>query len=173
MTKKSIIKMGIIGGMALSGELNAQMIGPATLNATGGFAVIGSNEYEWSVGEMTLVNTYTGTNLVVTQGVLQPVDGTASIQQQQITKNIVVYPNPASDVLNIQVVGNTGSALLTYSLVDAKGALQKSGSFSTENGKVTQQVDMSGLAPGSYILEFAGNEKGQEHGSVFRVEKMK
>lgn len=172
MKAKNLIKTGMIAGLALFGKLNAQMIGPATLNATGGFAVIGANEYEWSIGEMTLVNTYTGTNLVVTQGVLQPLDGSNSIKEQQTTKNILVYPNPVSDILNVQVTYNS-SGVLSYSLVDMKGAVQRSGSFPVENGKVTQQVDMSDLAPGSYILEFTGNGKGLERGTVYRIEKMK
>ena len=48
--------------------------GPTNTLLASGSAIAGTNEFDWSIGEMTMVSTFETPGLIVTQGVLQPVD---------------------------------------------------------------------------------------------------
>ncbi len=72
---------------------------------------------------------------------------------------VTIYPNPAADIVNI----NLGSSTLTNSearLFDANGRLLKS----IQLKSTTQQIDISNLANGLYILKL-------EDGSLFKIIK--
>lgn len=53
--------------------LRAQSVGTQTLNSTGSTQVVGNLHLEWSVGEMTAVQTLSSPGLLITQGLLQPI----------------------------------------------------------------------------------------------------
>lgn len=66
----------------------AQTVGPTTLNTTGNSHTQGDITYEWSVGEMALVETMITTKLSVTNGLLQP-----NVSAQVATNASLVKPN--------------------------------------------------------------------------------
>ena len=61
--------------------------------------------------------------------------------------DMVLFPNPAGDQLNVELKGNTGSAV-QYQLINALGMILQEGTF--ENG---QAINISALASGHYILK--------------------
>lgn len=134
-------------------NLKAQSVGPTTLNATGGTAVIGTSEFEWSIGEMTLVNTFTGTGIVVTQGILQPILSTEGVAETRVApKDLQVFPNPATDVVNVQYT-SANSRALSCRLFDMTGKEISSKNIVSANGQAIGQVDVRSLAAGTYMLE--------------------
>ena len=66
----------------------AQSVGPAIINATGNTFAHEGMIYEWSIGELALVETMINTSGSITNGLLQPV-----IPTQIITDGFLVVPN--------------------------------------------------------------------------------
>lgn len=128
--------------------------GQSTLNATGGGGTIAGNTYDYSIGEMTLVSTESGSNIIITQGLLQPTkDQTPDavndiiITQDQLT----IYPNPSSAVVNIQPTFDKGGTM-NILLLDATGKTIQRQEYKLANGNEKQEIDISSLANGNYML---------------------
>lgn len=69
------------------------------------------------------------------------------------TGRLTAYPNPTTDVLNVEVDHQT-ETVVTLSIFDTYGRLIRTiGQMDLSNGKTTQQVNVSDLASGNYILE--------------------
>jgi len=58
--------------MAALTTANAQILYPAVVNSTGGSDAQSGITYEWSVGEIALVETMIAGNVIITNGLLQP-----------------------------------------------------------------------------------------------------
>lgn len=131
----------------------AQSTGPTTLNAAGGSTVTGGNTYEWSIAEMTMVTTFNSGNLTVTQGVLQPGQAPASIEEyeQHSFDSFLVYPVPTGDVLYLKPGFEKGGKL-TWALFDAQGKQIGFRSVQLTQGNETQSIDLSTLPAANYFL---------------------
>jgi hypothetical protein len=150
----------------------AQSIGPSTLNAGGGTATIGGNSYDWSVGEMTLVSTFSSGGIIVTQGVLQPKDGPVGIDNIALQNHLHVWPNPATSVVNMEYTA-VGSQSLTYHLTDVNGKLLRSNTINTSKWKNTEQIDIASLPSASYMLEVTIHTAGNAvEKTTFKVVKL-
>ena len=64
---------------------------------------------------------------------------------------LALYPNPASDILNISLPGDI--ITIDYSIIDITGKALLNGTAQDS------QIDISGLANGSYIIKLNGGEK--------------
>lgn len=64
--------------------------------------------------------------------------------EDQVSSQITVYPNPASEKLTIRSAQEKET---TYVLSDTKGQLIR-------RGRTTQEISLEGLTPGMYILSF-------------------
>ncbi|UPT67358.1 MAG: T9SS type A sorting domain-containing protein [Sphingobacteriales bacterium JAD_PAG50586_3] len=73
-----------------------------------------------------------------------------SINEQLQNTGIAIYPNPANDVITLSTNKHHGA---TYSLFDGLGRVVLSGNFTAEN----TNINISGLAPGMYILTVNGD----------------
>ncbi|PZF72540.1 T9SS type A sorting domain-containing protein [Taibaiella soli] len=144
-----------------------------TLNATGGTAVVSTDIFEWSVGEMPLVQTFTTSSLMVTQGVLQTDPISTDVNTTAgINDNLHVYPVPASSLLNIQY-DFAKSGTLNYELQDITGRKIAGRSLKISSGSQTEQVSMESLASGHYLLHVLYQPTGADKASsvVFKIEK--
>lgn len=65
--------------------------------------------------------------------------------EDQVSSQITVYPNPASEKLTI--LSSAQEKEITYLLCDTKGQLIR-------RGRTTKDVSLEGLTPGMYILNF-------------------
>src|SRR5437016_6012346 len=82
-------------------HIRAQSIAPGTLNAAGGGGTVAGNKFDWSVGEMTMVSTFTGSGVIVTQGVLQPYHYVpTAVSDPHFADELQVFPNPATSAIN-------------------------------------------------------------------------
>jgi len=144
-----------------------------TLNATGGTAVVSTNIYEWSVGEMPTVETFVSANLTVTQGVLQtdPISTGVNVPTA-ISDNLHVYPVPASSLLNLQYDFNQ-SGTLSYELQDISGRKITGRSLTISAGSQTEQMSMESLANGHYLLHviYQPNGGAKASSAAFKIEK--
>jgi len=168
--KKAILLIPLALATIISAH--AQSIGPATLNATGGSRIIGTQEFEWSVGEMTMVSTFTGSNVIVTQGILQPsADRTSVPNTPRLTSHLQVFPNPASSVVNFRFT-SADEGTLTCRLIDMTGKEIISHSVDVKQGINEQRVDLTSLACATYFLEITTHTPGSETES-YKIQKIK
>jgi hypothetical protein len=171
MRKKIYLLLIIV---AISGaQMEAQSTSPFTINSMGGSTTINNNIYDWSFAEMTMVNTFSTANLIVTQGVLQNQSDsiansiktpTASLQK------ILVYPNPAQDILYFESDYKTASKL-NYILVDVAGKTIMSKDVNVSTGSNKQSIDLSTLPKGIYILEITGIQENKPFMQSYKVQK--
>jgi len=169
MKKEALLSMSLCFILTVRGM--AQSIGPSVLNSTGGTAAIGSNTYEWSVGEMTLVGTFAGTGISVTQGVLQPVQNTTGIAGVSIGPDeLRVYPVPATDALYIRPAFTTGGTLC-IALLDASGKTVSRKITNLSSGTELQELNVGTLAAGNYLLQIAYETGSTSKQQSYKIQK--
>lgn len=125
----------------------------STLNATGGHGTVGGDHFEYSIGEMAVVNTASAGNIVVTHGVLQPLSGTSSLEElEDIEQALSVYPNPTRDYVMLKP-DLTGNTTLKYALYDPQGRVILQDDAQLHSGSEEQEVSLRGLPAGNYVLQ--------------------
>ncbi|MBK7147256.1 MAG: T9SS type A sorting domain-containing protein [Bacteroidetes bacterium] len=132
----------------------AQSLSPTVISSTGGFSQNANGSLSYTVGEMTMVQTFSANGNILTQGFQQPNDNVVGLID--ITKDefgsFVVYPNPAVDNLffgyqfpeegrvNIKVYDVLGQII---------GDIHNS---NYSNGKTVETYTVSNLAAGMYYM---------------------
>lgn len=103
----------------------SQSVTPAILNATGGTNFFTFYRFEWSFGEAMVIETMdaTSSNLVVTNGVLQPgthnpatINNTGEWDRDEIR----ILPNPTQNILEIDFFSKQ-QGKVTLNLIDETG----------------------------------------------------
>ncbi len=152
-----------------------QSIWPSILNATGGSTYIGTKEFEWSVGEMALVNTFTTSSIVVTQGLLQTRLSTDINEVPGITNlgdYLQIYPNPTTGAINIQYNANK-EGVITLKLMDMAGRLITDLKSEVKPGANNQKLDISALAAATYMLEvYMQPTNGKMEATAYKIQKL-
>ena len=151
----------------LSLGLNAQMLTPTVISSTGGFATNGGTSLSYTVGEMTMVQTFTANGNILTQGFQQPTDKVTGLLDltQDAFGSFVIYPNPAVDNfwfgLRLPEAGKVTIAM--FDVLGQKVADVYESNY--DNGKVVQQTNVSNYAAGFYLLTmtFKSDKDGKEH----------
>jgi len=159
--------------MGAFGTIRGQSISPSTLNSTGGSKTIGTDTWEWSVGEMTLVHTASASNIIVTQGLLQPAPTPTDIRQEKLLSQLLsVFPNPSASIVNIRY-NFTQSGTLHYTLQDMTGKKLSSQSTAVLPGQDLIQLSVAPYANGSYmlLLQFTGTNK-QAMSTSYKIDKI-
>lgn len=171
--KNKIITCGVGCLCCLIFTARGQSTGPQTLNASGGSTAIAGKTYEYSIGEMTLVHTATGANIIVTQGVLQPSEQQPSgiHDNNLLAGSFSVYPNPGRDIIFLQPSFEKGGEL-TFQLYDALGRVLKTDAFQLKTGNEKQSISLSSLASGTYTLDVSFNQQGTVYKMAYKVQKI-
>ena len=156
-------------------NVHAQSTGPGTLNATGNTISAGGNEFDWSVGEMTMVSTISAASIIVTQGVLQPSDAAPSgiSATSLLSSQLKVFPNPATSIVNVQYSAQDNGTM-TYSLMDLSGKVIKAQTMNVAPGTITEQLNVSEIACATYMLKVTVTTGNASTGSIsYKIEKLK
>lgn len=146
----------------------------STINSSGGTNNIAGNNYEWSVGEMALVSTASASNIVVTQGVLQPAPQPTSINDQSfLADKLKVYPVPTSDMVNLSY-NYLSQGTISYELTDMTGKNIVSRNITVEPGNHIERINLERLANAAYMLNIKYiSETGSQSFTSFKLEKIK
>ena len=154
-------------------NVKAQSITPSVINVSGYSGTISGQVFDWSIGEMTLVSTYTGSTLIVTQGLLQPYMLSSKIENSQKNNLIHVFPNPTNSVININF-NNAIKGELTYRLQNMEG---KSLIFKTIPNVQTisnEQINIESLPDATYLLTiYYGIEGTTQETVTYKIQKIK
>lgn len=152
---------------------------PQTVNVSGGYNDNPSSyyRYEWSVGEASVIETFSSPTLVVTAGVLQPgTNNPASdnTNQEWGTEEIKIYPNPVITELEISILSKQ-KGKISMILYDATGRQIGNRQFDYYGTGRIEKWNFSRLATGQYLLKIILDP---QPGSVpkkgtFKVQKLK
>lgn len=160
-------------GLAAIPVARAQSIQPAVFNATGGSATVSGNNVTWSVGEMTAVATVANGNIIITQGVLQPAESpTSAASQQLITSHVYLFPNPADAFVIVQS-NFPDAGDLKMVLTDVTGKVLLHQEIKLSSGMQQNELPVSGLATGSYLLQLAYESKDQHGTATYKIQKVR
>ncbi|NVO19043.1 MAG: T9SS type A sorting domain-containing protein [Bacteroidetes bacterium] len=154
---------------------SAQMVKPFIVNSTGGSGNIAGNVYDWSFAEMTIISTMGSSNLIVTSGIMQPIDPNVGTEELPVAKGTInVFPNPVSDILNLETNFNDPGKL-SYQLVDMTGKQIRSKSLELGTGSNTNQVSLDGFSAGEYLLLvlFQADHPGEKASQSFKIQKVR
>ncbi len=170
-----MMKKNLSAGLLLvfCGVVSARAQGiPGTLNAAGGAAVVNNNVYEWSVAEMALVTTFSGSNIALTQGVLQPMEptGTSVTDVNWFKQHFTLYPNPAQNRINLNC-NIKQSGKLTLRITDVVGREMQRKQYDLQAGSTEVPVDISTLLTGNYLLEMFFNNAGSNYNTTYKFQK--
>lgn len=146
MNTKKIIFLGLIFiGLLGLNALHAQQ----AITATGGDAIGTGGSVAYSIGQI-VYTTNLSTGGSVAQGVQQPYEIyiVAGIENTAVNVVMAVYPNPTTDLLQLEVTGEI-SQDLTFQLTDMAGQIIESRKISSSN----ETIDMEILASATYFLK--------------------
>ncbi len=165
--KRTILLLPILTAF----HAKAQSIEPAALNATGGQNVIAGNTYEWSVGEMALVNTATTSGLIVTNGVLQPSASTSGVDDFPFRNDqMTVYPNPTDKEVFIQP-NLSPQTPMQMVLMDITGKTLLQSETILNSGNEKQSIHLSTYPAGSYMLIIRATDQENNHQASYKIQK--
>lgn len=144
----------------------SQSISPELITTSGDNFKNSNVELDWSIGEI-MIETYSNTENSLTQGFHQSkYDVTTSVDEiSGIDFKIKIFPNPTSDLINLQIVGNINQNL-TYELIDLQGKVLIKNSVN----KTKKQINMSRFSQNMYLLKIT-TENGKQV-SIFKIQKI-
>jgi len=162
----------------------SQTVEPFILNTSGGNYVnrgsynLANFSFVWSVGEATLIETYTTTDnsVILTNGVLQPITDKdlQTIPIQGWTKEeIKLYPVPVNTLLQFDLFSND-TGRVEIQLYDLLGRTLGLREFQYNTLPVNQKIDFSKYASGPYFLRVSLYSKGfLKKSGVFKILKLR
>ena len=145
--------------------LNAAAQKQEVISSAGGYYTAAGITLSWTLGE-TIIPSYGPTNgLILTHG-FQSVLRTVIVEENLDTPvKVVVFPNPASDYLNISFAEPL-DAEVNLMLIDAQGKLFRSQVIEAASSEV--QLNFQDLPSGIYLLKLT---KGKLS-NVYKVVKL-
>jgi hypothetical protein len=132
----------------------AQSITPAVINVTGNSYTKGYYSFDWSVGEMALVETAKATDgrIIVTNGILQPGLNLVNLGLNFTPDEVKIFPNPTYGKIEINFSTLQQGSLL-INLYDANGRLVISKRTISYGMGNIEYFDLSRFASGTYFLK--------------------
>jgi len=150
--KKALIALIAFCLFGFGSAIQAQNAIPAS----GGNASGGGGTVSYSVGQV-VYTTNTGTGSSVAQGVQQPYEisvPTTLEEAKGISLEMVVYPNPVTDLLRLKVE-NYETENLRYHLYDINGNVLISNKVEGKDS----DISMQNFLPSVYFLKVTDNNK--------------
>jgi len=149
-------KITVIVVLFISISCYSQSVTPAVVNVAGGNSQNGYYQFEWSVGEMSLINQMESTPnvFVLTNGFLQPYllhPAANDVKNQFGTDEIKVFPTPASSYIEIDLFTRQ-QGRLKICLYDAIGQKIYSTELQSFGVDFIQRIPVVGFNNGTYLL---------------------
>ncbi len=136
-----------------------QILSPTVLSSSGAYYSSANSSLSVTIGEMTMVETFTASSIILTQGFQQPEDfNVGIISVAEPGWNITAFPNPASNYVTVQLNGSAASNV-SLSLYDIAGKLVSD--FGSLQNPAGTTLNLSNLAAGAYVLHFTSSSHSQ------------
>lgn len=146
----------------------AQMLAPDVVAVAGNFFSSPSASLSWTAGE-PVVETFTAGGNILTQGFQQPeLQGVTGISKSLPANDVLVYPNPANNAINLKFGKATAGGPVKIELIDMTGKIIYKQSTLASRESVLS-LDLSELEPGLYVLKITGVLPGDQQ--LFKIQK--
>ncbi len=139
MIKQSIVVCSILASFTSVGQTVVSSQGDSYETATGSLS--------FTIGEVVIDTGTDGSN-DLTQGFHQTNWNFVGLDDYDVDYEANIYPNPTSDMLNVEVVNFEN---VNYAMYDATGRIVSFGKLS----EVITQINVEHLESGSYNLELS------------------
>jgi len=148
MKRNILILISLFLGLAL----NAQQIKQEVIASAGGYNKSQDNSISisWTLGE-TIIPTFTSQDgtLILTHGFQQKLIITTVEENLEDLVDVTIYPNPTSEMINIQFQTSPDKEILV-SLLDGSGKLVKTDRIDV--AMMNKTINMQDLPAGLYYL---------------------
>lgn len=164
-------------GILFSLSSYSQSVTPATLNASGGTNIFTYYRFEWSFGESMAIETLSSSNLIVTNGILQPgTHNPATIDNNSDwgKDEIKILPNPTQNILEIDFFSKQ-QGKIALSLYDGSGRFLARREFDYYGTDRIEKWNLDRYPSGNYFLNIQLDPTGNsvaKKGS-FKIIKIK
>lgn len=151
---------------------HAQTLSRQLINTASNKGTIGTNVFEWSVGE-PMIQMYSTATLIITQGFLQPENqiSTGISKNMILADELNLFPNPSSDQLFIQS-NFSAPGTITFQLFDINGKEILSDKSNVNNSSL-QKIDVSSLSDATYFLQVIySNNQDEMKTSSYKIQKI-
>jgi len=133
------------------------------ITTTGDCQTNTSGSLSWTLGEC-VINTYTVTNIILTQGFQQSKLTATAIKE--VPENLIeinAYPNPTADLVALKITTGSGQGV-KYQLYDLYGKLLAEQKLVNSEAKIS----FNNLASGTYLLKIFNKDQELK---VFKIIK--
>lgn len=132
----------------------AQEATPNIINVTGGSAINGYYRFDWSVGEMCIIDTYIQPGLILENGVLHA--GTERPNHPKgidffATGDIMIFPNPVYTITEVNF-NLPQPGRVNIRLMDIMGKLVEIRQFDYNGVGRIEKIDLQRYPAGTYML---------------------
>ncbi len=172
MKRFTALLVGIV--WAGAAHLSGQMLTPFVTAAAGDYFtnVPANAALSFTVGEMTMVETFAGANgIVLTQGFQQPLLKLVGIEDEDFVFEFVVFPNPASDRLNFRYTLQY-PGIVKMKWTDMRG-VEVLNNYDEQytGGQVEDHFDLAPISQGMYFLHVSYDVPGKKiaHKSIYKI----
>ena len=159
MKRYLFILVTVVFTLSATAQVKQEVIASA-----GGYSVASGISISWTLGE-TIVPTFTNGNLVLTHGFQQQLLVTAVEENLEELVKVTVYPNPASDILNIRFEEPLDGEVKVF-LLNSQGKLVKTDFM--EAAMVEKQISLQDLSSGVYYIKLIKDKLS----NVYKVVKL-
>lgn len=140
----------------------AQTTSPSVISTAGGLASNEGGSLSYTIGEMAMIETFSTTAHVLTQGFQQPWDFITAVDDPLSWLGIAVYPNPASGFFYVRLQ----STLLTEAKLTVTDVLSSQvfhELVELSSVSAVHRINTGHLPAGIYVLSIKGlDHQGQD-----------
>ena len=160
--KKWIIIITFLLNVVLA---NAQSLLSSVVGSAGDQFASASGSLEWTLGEI-MTETYQQSQGFFTQGFQQPATIKVTSINEEEDRNLVAYPNPTRNLLNVRTSENGDYRIELFNL---QGQKLINLNITGNNGVHIHQIDLQDFGVAVYLLRISNTstEKNSNH----RIEK--
>lgn len=150
-----------------------QTVSPSVTNVAGGSAGSGYYRFDWSIGEMCIIETFSKPLINLTNGFLQPGierPGHAHVIDFFATGDIMLFPNPASTITEINFrVPQAGH--VTMQVTNALGKLMHIRQFDYSGIGHIEKLDVQQFPAGTYFIsiKLSPTDQSATRNGVFKL----
>jgi hypothetical protein len=156
----------------------SQTMQPCVINASGGTYSGQNYSYEWSIGELVLVNEMkdSDSKYVLTNGFLQPFARNENSQKPPAIfrqHEFRVLNNPVKDELRIQLLTGEAGHLMLW-MYDDRGNISSYRVVNVSAAGTIESIGMRGFANGTYMLKasFTGDITKEKKSQTYKILKI-
>lgn len=147
----------------------SQTSAPDVIASGSGFFDNGTFSNSYTIGEMAVVETYSTTGFILTQGFQQPADFASGIANAQNAAPLFgVYPNPSNGIFFVEYALENPSAVV-IEIFDAMGQKVSSGESACSAGLQRQQISLATFSSGIYSVRLTIQSQRNSESKTVRI----